>query len=436
MGDLFQADRPKYCPQCDKNSGHHEDCCQAPVLLTQLRTDAIAHVLEMENGFTAEQAQATAAEIFETWAQARHDAILDHMAPQVIETLESIRRSIQSADGTSVLIGAITDGNSNPGRVEALRPYFDFVVNAESVGVAKPDKRVYLEAVRVIALKHPTFSGLLSENATMEELEDLVGPYWVHVGDDFLKDVVAAKNMKMRTIWAVELVKHKLLAASKSDNNSSMEMEEFLKKVSSESVVSLGIGADDYLATSLTSEFVDAVAEGFSDVGRILADWHSVTKQEAAAPSNGEVATSKNDPTLTKANRNMPPVAALVNKQSDAGIDLVAPRAFRIIRENCSTDVPAPLKNRSSQTMKEVMSVAQLDKSSGVFGFSPEDAAALQAGEKALVIGIGGTELQFAKEIFSAMTVEEVLSLTEENPVSLNFILKEAVAQGPSIDLF
>ena len=99
-------------------------------------------------------------------------------------------------------------------------------------------------------------------------------------------------------------------------------------------------------------------------------------------------------------------------------------------------DVPAPLKNRSSQTMKEVMSMVQLDKSSGVFAFSPEDAAALQAGKKTLMISIGGTDLQFAKDIFASMTVEEVLSFTNENPVALEFTLKESAAQGPTIDLF
>jgi hypothetical protein len=200
-------------------------------------------------------------------------------------------------------------------------------------------------------------------------------------------------------------------------------------------VISLAIGADDYLASTLTSKFVDAVAEDFFEIGRILVDWHSKMQSESTQTLN-EKKSVPSDPMPVMNNQVMPPVAALVNENSDAGFDFVVPRVFQIIRKDYSMDVPAaPLKNRSVQTMKDVMSMAQLDKSSGVFTFSPEDVAALQAGEKNLVVGIGGTDLQFSRDIFSAMTVEEVLSLTNENPVTLQFDLKEA-AKGTSIDLF
>jgi FMN phosphatase YigB (HAD superfamily) len=33
-----------------------------------------------------------------------------------------------------------------------------------------------------------------------------VGPWWVHIGDDFFKDIVAAKESQMRTVWARELI--------------------------------------------------------------------------------------------------------------------------------------------------------------------------------------------------------------------------------------
>ena len=72
------------------------------------------------------------------------------------------------------------------------------------VGVSKPDKLVYLEAAKRI-FSHPSFGDLEVDFSTsekeLESLETAIGPYWVHVGDDFVKDVVAAKSLKMRSIW-------------------------------------------------------------------------------------------------------------------------------------------------------------------------------------------------------------------------------------------
>ena len=459
MGELFQQDRKKYCPiECSncQNDEHNQPCCKSPVLLTQLRTDAIRYVLETENGYDHETAIQFANQAFDIWSTARHDAIIHNMAPKVIETLELIKSTIQHQNPNNprrkVLIGAITDGNSNPTRVDVLKPYFDFVVNAESIGVAKPDKRVYLEAVRtIITTQKEHFIDLLPPSITTnnndddihhdeETLENIIGPYWCHIGDDFLKDIVAAKNMKMRSIWAIGLVRDKLLTSettdksSKENNESSMDMGEFMKKVSSQSVVSLGIGADDYLATSLTGEFVDAVADDFSDIGRILLEWHAEsydngTANQATNPV--ETPPLKDDHSAI----NELPVTAIVNEKSEAGVDFIVPRTFRIVREKSSMDMPAPLKNRDDRTMKEVMSMAQLDKSSGVFALQPNDVAALQEGKKVLMIQIGKTDLQFSREIFSSMSVEEVLSLTDENPVTLTLSLKEAADQ-PSFDLF
>jgi FMN hydrolase / 5-amino-6-(5-phospho-D-ribitylamino)uracil phosphatase len=451
MGDLFQSNRKRYCPLCEESSDDHKECCTAPVLLTQLRTDAIRHVLETENGVAnADQAQDFAQEAFEVWTQARHDAILDNLVPQALETLDSIRNNL---DGT-VLIGAITDGNSNPSRVEALQPYFDFCINAESVGVAKPNKLVYLQAVRTIA-SHQAFSQVLPADIgdvttanDVERLEEIVGPYWVHIGDDFFKDIVAAKNMKMRTIWAIELVRDKLLVTQnittteKSPTSQPMDMQDFLNTVSSQSVVSLGIGADDYLASSLTGEFVDAVAESFSDIGRILSEWHTMCgKDDDTLLTSKPLQDTPTTTTSTIINNNsfsnlVPPFAAITNDKTGRGVDFVIPRVFRLVRDDYTMDVPAPLKNRSDRTMRDVMSMAQIDKSSGVFAFSVDDADAFLAGTKTLVIQIGGTDIQFSKDIFSAMSVEEVLSMTDENPVTLSLSLKEAVTDGQTLALF
>ncbi|OEU20927.1 hypothetical protein FRACYDRAFT_179801, partial [Fragilariopsis cylindrus CCMP1102] len=289
MGELFRADRRKYCPLVKQR-------CKSPVLLTQLRTDTICYVLETENGFSTERALSFAERAFDEWTQARHGAILDHLAPRVVETLDKIRTTI-SYNNIPVLMGAVTDGNSDPSRIEALAPYFDFCVNAESVGVSKPDSRVYLEAIRravkVSQSKNNNKNGYFNiDDIDDETLEGIIGPYWIHIGDDFLKDIVAAKEMKMRTIFAVGLVRDKLLDntnTEKDDSNkkdAKMDMAEFLQKVSSQvssqNVLTLEIGASDYLAKSLHGEFVDAVAHEFFDISTILEDWHAeaITSRE------------------------------------------------------------------------------------------------------------------------------------------------------------
>ena len=85
--------------------------------------------------------------------------------------------------------------------------------------------------------------------------------------------------------------------------------------------------------------------------------------------------------------------------------------------------------------MREVMGVAQLDKASGVFAFSPQDAEGVRVGTRVLMIKIGGTGLEFSREMFAKMTIQEVLSFTDENPVTVSMYIKEA-SSAPSFDLF
>jgi FMN phosphatase YigB (HAD superfamily) len=486
MGDLFRADRRKYCPLVgaeipvktngDSADGEGENMdelleqiLKSPVLLTQLRIDALRHVLETENDFTAERALSFAEDAFDVWTQARHDAVLDHLAPRVVDTLNDIRTSIENnSSGAPVLMGAVTDGNSDPRKIEILAPYFDFCVNAESVGVSKPDKRVYLQAIRrAITVRPDLFSDVLpleeiaggEENMDVpfddETLENIVGPYWCHIGDDFLKDIVAAKDMKMRTIFAIGLVKDKLLANVTKKGDSEMGMGEFLKQVASQTVVTLGIGADDYLANALHGEFVDEVAQDFSDIGKILIRWHKEADKPAistgtAAEGEKERTTS---PSMTTNSQDQEqsvleviepsvtgdidglPVTPFANKNEQGEVNFLLPRAFRIIREDCSVDIPAPLRKREERTMKEVMGMAQREKSSGVFAFDPDDVASLQDGKKVLMVNVGDTDLEFSRDIFSNMSVEEVLGLTDKNPLELLLYMTEASDQ-PSFDLF
>jgi len=497
MGDLFRDDRRKYCPlngretanatsngSTEENDDEEEDNleqrCKSPVLLTQLRIDAICHVLEKDNFFSTERALVFAKLAFDEWTRARHDAIVVHLAPRVVETLDKIRTTI-SYNNIPVLMGAVTDGNSDPSRIETLAPYFDFCVNAESVGVSKPDSRVYLEAVRravkvsqsksLHLQKSPEkqqphlFSDLIPleldngnddnkngffdiDDIDDETLEDMIGPYWCHIGDDFLKDIVAAKELKMRTIFAVGLVREKITenVNNNEKDNAKMDMAEFLKQVSSQNVVTIGIGADDYLANSLHGEFVDAVAHDFFDISSILGNWHV----EAINSREDEINIKEPSSTLTNVEEEQGSIleviepssdsselseTPLVNKNQKGEMNFILPRAFRIIREDCSMDIPAPLRNREERTMKEVMGMAQKEISSGVFAFNPDDVASLKEEKHILMIQIGDTDLKFSREIFSGMSVQEVLGLTDENPVKLSLYMTEASKQ-PSFNLF
>ena len=540
MKQLFESDPAKYAPVPSSSSSSSSSSSAtsdgktrppplppSPVLLTKLRTDAIAYLLERDNSFSPSEATELAKEAFEVWTDARHDACLDHMAPGVVETLEKIRNmnddnssrivstdEATSADGSrtsdrsrKVIIGAITDGNSDPRKIRTLEKYFDFVINAESVGTSKPDKRVYIEAGRTVLTNFlrmkqqsdgdivTTLSSTSSElgvvtsksrkkvqpgtedddddddddddggsidDADSALVESLLGPYWCHIGDDFLKDIVAAKNLGMRTIWSIGLVKEKLLkkvsgatsatsgqktaTTEPSGDKSGTEMDilEFINKVSSQSVVTMGIGADDYLASSLTGEFVDAIADDFVDIGRILSDWNIAS--EAPTMETGQ---DRETATATALSNNDLPVATVAknNRQRKDGIDqnsegdqtssldFIIPRAFRIVREDCEMNVPAPLRERDVRTMQDVLRMAQMDKSSGVFAFDPQDVAATKEGTKALMIRIGDTGLEFSREIFTSMTVDEVLSMSPENPLSLTMYMKDAV-KADSFDLF
>lgn len=308
---------------------------KTPVLLTQLRIDALKEVYKNQtqhitNSSTTskdteqqpqqlyndddDQIDQLAKEAFDIWTQARHDAIPHNLANSVIECLNQIR-SLKTSYGEKVVIGAITDGNSDPRRVDMLKDYFDFCVNAESVGISKPDRRIYDAAmVHVYSNKelqhvflkgegvyHVDF-GLSIDEIDCDSLFDIMEDKWVHIGDDFLKDIVGAKELKMRSVWSTELVKHKLQANSQSnestksnDKNDKDDIEERQSKLDKEltekKVVKMIIGSEDFLLESLQSEFADEIVHEFIDVGRVITEWH----MEGLASTNDHDHENNND---------------------------------------------------------------------------------------------------------------------------------------------
>ncbi len=278
MGELFQKNKSRYCPLDER--------AKAPVYLTLLRKDAIRNVLVEANGYSTEEATALSEEAFELWVQARHDAILNNMARSAANCLKEIS-SMQRKDGHRIIIGAITDGNSDPQRVEALAPFFDFCINAESVGVGKPDKRVYLEAIRQVA-SMPSMQDIFGNSPRtlpVDSLEEKVGPFWVHVGDDFTKDVVAGKGLNMRTVWCRELILDNLKQQNLVDEEIPPErsVEDLVKQVSDMKVVKMEIGAGDYLSDMLQKEFADSVIDSFIDLSSVLKEWHTTETPSASS---------------------------------------------------------------------------------------------------------------------------------------------------------
>ena len=271
MGKLFQQDKTRYCPI-------EKDNAKSPVNLTLLRKDAMASIFAEHNKGTVSDPQGLAEEAFAVWADARHNTIPSYFSTQVIDTLQTIRSTLVSSTGKPVLVCAITDGNSNPTVVPGLDGLFDFCVNAEQVGISKPNRLVYTTALREAALQD-CLNDLLAPDMTDDALEDGLGRWWVHIGDDFTKDIVAAKDLGMRTIWARELVTDKATkgtdeGATAKEKQPSKSLEEFQKGIADKTVLKMTVGADDYLADSILAEFVDAEAFRFDEIATILSDWH------------------------------------------------------------------------------------------------------------------------------------------------------------------
>jgi len=293
MRDLFMQNKAKYCPLAvsEAKDDAQLDAIKAPILLTQLRKDAVKQILMdiaewREKG--EEDIDAFCESAFQCWTNARHDAIPSNLAMNAVECLERIRQ-MKTLDGHSVIVGAITDGNSDPRNVDIFANYFDFCVNSEQIGIGKPDRRVYDAAIRHISTR-PEVQGILGDDFDFKN--GLVGPWWCHVGDDFIKDIVAAKDLKMRSIYSRELILDKLRSKASKNAMPTMTTEDKqaydnIKEDSEDSnkVRTMIIGSDDFLLDSIQREFADAIVDDFASVSTVLSSWHEGIMQDAM---NGE----------------------------------------------------------------------------------------------------------------------------------------------------
>lgn len=266
---------------------------KSPVYLTVLRKDAIRAMILEALEANSQQERLTSSPIdldvdmaFEVWMEARCRSISKNFAPSAVTILQNLKSDLGSSTNKSVYLCAITDGNSYPERVSELTSIFDFVIRAEDVGVSKPDRRMFKAAVAALMLKllgqgtgieefflgqkvddeiatRSTYLKLDSDSTSLswkdieddavEAFADSVGPWWVHVGDDFFKDVVASKEFRMRTVWSRELI-------GGPKNSSAI------------------VGSSDFLADTLQDDFCDAILDQFSDLSDLLINWNEEGK--------------------------------------------------------------------------------------------------------------------------------------------------------------
>ncbi|EJK53274.1 hypothetical protein THAOC_27318 [Thalassiosira oceanica] len=285
---------------------------KSPVYLTLLRKDAIRKLIQ-ESSYAISQADLDdqVEKAFNVWMDGRVASISSNLVPFLLPTLKHIQEQLGNQLGgrSKVYIGAITDGNSMPENVPELRGLFDFVIRAEDVGVAKPDQRVFNAAVAALMAKlaedglsaeefflgEQFEDGMSDENfvdpsATVPTWNDVdheavrafaasVGPWWVHVGDDFFKDVVAAKECQMRTVWMRELIKDnsKASVGDRPTDQGKRTLVDLVSDISKsdDGVLKMTIGESEYLQSSLHDEFADAVLNHFGELGGLLSDWHN-----------------------------------------------------------------------------------------------------------------------------------------------------------------
>lgn len=143
---------------------------QQPLLdqrVSELRYQVLLRAL-LQSGYALPEAQDTAEQGFQVFLAARQNV---ELFTDVLPTLEQLQRNY--------MLGALSNGNADIRRV-GLGPYFSFALNAEMLGVAKPEPEVFLAALA---------------RAQVDPAQS------VHIGDHPEHDVLGAQQVGMRTVW-------------------------------------------------------------------------------------------------------------------------------------------------------------------------------------------------------------------------------------------
>ncbi|NBF01027.1 HAD-IA family hydrolase [Pseudomonas sp. Fl5BN2] len=135
--------------------------------ISALRRRVLFHALE-EAGYDHVQANQLADQSFEVFLHARHQL---NIFPEVQPTLEALANHFA--------LGVVTNGNADVRRL-GLADYFKFALCAEDIGIAKPDARLFHEALQR--------GGASADSA-------------VHIGDHPGDDIAGAQQAGLRAIW-------------------------------------------------------------------------------------------------------------------------------------------------------------------------------------------------------------------------------------------
>ena len=101
----------------------------------------------------------------------------------------------------------------------------------------------------------------------------IIGPWWIHIGDDFIKDIVAANELGIRSIWCQELVKEKLRINEKKIKHESesekRDVSDFMREVTENGgYLSMKIGSDvTAVILNLSSAMADCNKRSIEDPG-------------------------------------------------------------------------------------------------------------------------------------------------------------------------
>ncbi|NLZ79589.1 MAG: HAD family hydrolase [Gammaproteobacteria bacterium] len=135
--------------------------------VSELRYQVLRRAL-LQSGYAPIEAQEIAEQAFQVFLAARQNV---ELFSDVLPTLEQLRREY--------MLGALSNGNADVRRV-GLGEYFSFALNADMLGMAKPEPQVFLTALA---------------RAQVPAAQS------VHIGDHPQDDVFGAQQVGMRTVW-------------------------------------------------------------------------------------------------------------------------------------------------------------------------------------------------------------------------------------------
>ncbi len=124
--------------------------------------------LQIEAGYTIDEARQGADEAFAAFLRQRHAVVLYEEALGVLQQLAG-----------SYTLGALTNGNADIYKTDAAE-YFDFAFLAEDIGASKPQPDMFHAALAQAGVEAKQI---------------------IHVGDNPEHDIRGARDVGMRTVW-------------------------------------------------------------------------------------------------------------------------------------------------------------------------------------------------------------------------------------------